>query len=140
MPSHYGLHAARLAPTRDPTESELRFFKANPQIGGYASFTDGFVVVNPFNTLTPQENEALIENESARIFMRRQQAARPSFQITPEQQQAFAQYPPFDPPADPGQSVRETIAARVLSGDPSAGELTPEQALFAQGLKQRMLK
>ena len=126
----------QLAPTRDPSKSELEWFRLNPHVGGYASFEDGHVVVNPFNTLTPEENEALIRNESARLFMRKHHQARPTFETTPQQRQM--NYPQYAAPAHPQQSLRETVAARAVSGDPSAGNITPEQASFVEELKARM--
>tara|TARA_R110000751_G_scaffold54853_1_gene117867 strand:+ start:528 stop:956 length:429 start_codon:yes stop_codon:yes gene_type:complete len=128
-----------IAPTRDPTASELRWFRENPGVGGYAA-PDDRVVVNPFNRLSPSENEALIRNESARIFMRRDYSARPtaeSFPLT-EAQRGFG-YPVSAPPGRPDDMLRRTMAARVLTGDPSAGETTPQQARFADELAARMM-
>ncbi len=128
--------APYLAPTRDPNPTELEWFRANPNIGGYAA-PDDMIVVNPYNRLTPRENEALIRNESARIFMRRNPSARPSFSLTEEQAQM--PYPAYDPPSRPEQSIRETVAGRMLSGDPSAGAVTDEQKLFLEELRARMM-
>lgn len=128
-----------IAPTRDPTASELAWFRQNPQVGGYAA-SDNRVVVNPFNRLSPVENEGLIRNESARIFMRLRHSARPtaeSFPLTAEQRQMA--YPPSPPPMRPEQALRETVAARVLTGDPSVGQATSEQRAFAAELEARML-
>lgn len=138
----------QLAPTRDPSKSELEWFRLNPHVGGYASFEDGHVVVNPFNTLTPEENEALIELESSRLFMHQQPSARPtreSFPLTEQQRQTFGpggrlQYRAHPAPADPEQSIRETIASRILVGDPSAGNITPEQTSFLEELRARMMR
>lgn len=128
------------APVRQPTESELQFFKRNPNVPAYAA-PDNKVVYNPFASLSAEEREALYQNESARIFMRLNDQARPSrenFKLTQQQQQM--QYPAAPIPQDPQQSLRETIAARMISGDPSAGATTPEQKRFAEELKLRMLK
>ena len=128
-----------IAPTRDPYPSEMEFFRQNPHIGGYAA-DDDRVVVNPYNRLSPVENEALIRNESARIFMRRNYSARPtaeSFPLT-EEQRGYA-YPVAQPPMLPEAALRETMAARVLTGDPGAGQTTPQQARFAEELAARMM-
>jgi hypothetical protein len=141
------LHQPPLAPTRDPYPSEVEWFRSNPTVGGYASFEDGHVVVNPFNQLTPEENQALIELESSRLFMHQQPSARPtreSFPLTEQQRQTFGpggtlQYRPHPAPADPEQSIRETIASRMLVGDPSAGTNTQAQEKFLEELRARML-
>jgi len=128
-----------IAPTRDPNSIEMEWFRQNPHIGGYAA-DDDRVVVNPYNRLSPVENEALIRNESARIFMRRNYSARPtaeSFPLT-EEQRGYA-YPVAQPPMLPEAALRETMAARVLTGDPSAGQTTPQQARFAEELAARMM-
>jgi len=128
------------APIRQPTESELQFFRRNPNVPAYAA-PDNKIVYNPFVSLSAEEREALYQNESARIFMRLNDQARPSresFKLTQQQQQT--QYPAAPIPQDPQQSLRETIAARALSGDPSAGAVTPEQQRFVDELKFRMLK
>ena len=128
-----------LAPTRDPSRSELEWFRANPGTGGYAA-ADGHVVVNPFNRLTPSENEALIRNESARIFMRDNASAQPtaqSFPLTPSQ--AATPYAESPPPMEPSAALRRSMAARVLTGDPSAGQPTAQQGRFAEELMARMM-
>lgn len=128
------------APIRQPTESELQFFRRNPNVPAYAA-PDNKIVYNPFVSLSAEDREALYQNESARIFMRLNDQARPnreSFKLTQQQQQT--QYPPGPIPQDPQQSLRETIAARALSNDPSAGAVTPEQQRFVEELKFRMLK
>ena len=97
------------------------------------------MVLNPFSTLSPEEKEAVYRNESARIFMRLDPSARPtreSFPLTTAQKNM--PYPAYDPPYDPQQSLRETIAARMLSGDPSAGDSTQEQRRFIDELGFRM--
>ena len=95
-----------LAPTRDPTAAEMRFFQKNPQVAGYAA-EDGHVVINPMRRMSPEEYESVVTNESARIFMRKDHSARPtreSFPLT--RQQAAMNYPAHPPPNDPQQSVR----------------------------------
>ena len=104
---------------RKPYQSELDYFKKNPNVGGMAT-EDGAYIMNPFSSLSQNEKEAVVLNEKARVFMR-SGAARPSFEITPEQRKKFRNYSKDD------QDIRETIAARILSGDPSAGKPTTEQ-------------
>jgi hypothetical protein len=69
-------------------------------------------------------------NESARVFMRRSGFC-PTFSLTAEQESYFANYGPMN-------SIRASIAARILSGDPSALEPTGEQLAFVQELRNRM--
>ena len=104
---------------RKPYQSELEYFKKNPSVGGMAT-EDGAYIMNPFSSLSQNEKEAVALNEKARAFMRNG-GPRPSFEITPEQKEKFRNYSKDD------QDIRETIAARILSGDPSAGQPTPQQ-------------
>ncbi len=129
-----------LAPTRGPTATEVAFFAKNPHVAGYAA-EDDHVVFNPGAQFTPEERMAVYQNESARIFMRRNYQARPSRENFPlTEQQRNLNYPQAPPPFDPQQSLRETVAARALSGDPSAGNVTPEQQRFVEELEFRMRK
>jgi hypothetical protein len=115
-------------PQRRPHLSESAFFWRSPHVAGMAA-EDNAVVMNPFSQLSDSEKQAVIMNEAARVFMRTHQ--RPSFPVTGEQQQQFGQY------GSP-QDIRETIAGRLLSGDPSAGQGTPEQLQFIQQLRTLM--
>jgi hypothetical protein len=56
----------------------------------------------------------------------------PRFALTPEQESAFAKY--SDNPVDRAS----TVAARILSGDPSALSPTPEQTAYVQQLRKFM--
>ena len=105
-------------PRRKPSASEQKFFKSRPDVAGMAS--EGAVVLNPYSTLSPQEKEAVAINESARIIMQQRPEYQPKFGITPQQEAQFSNY------GSP-QDVRDTIAARLISGDPSAGRPTFEQ-------------
>ena len=108
---------------RDPMPSELSFFKQNPHVGGYADFNGGGVVLNP----SPQpgvNTDSVYVNEAARLAMRGGGIQPPAFTLTPQQQQSlkgthYETAPPIN--------QMETIIGRILSGDPSAGDYTPEQ-------------
>tara|TARA_Y100000310_G_scaffold345703_1_gene468521 strand:+ start:10666 stop:11088 length:423 start_codon:yes stop_codon:yes gene_type:complete len=114
---------------RDASEDELRFFSDNPNVSGMAT-ADNRVILNPSTTLEAGELEAVKLNEAARVFMNREQLT-PDFELTPEQQEAFASYgSPID--------IRSTIAARILSGDPSALSPTSEQMKFVSRLSELM--
>jgi len=116
---------------REPYASEMEFFYKNPGTAGMAT-EDDRVIVNPYSNLSEIERNALILNETSRVFMHNMPSnERPSFLITPEQGNAFKNY-------GSEQNIRETIAARILSGDPSAGAATQEQMAFASSLAEKM--
>ena len=111
-------------PQRKPTASELAFFQARPEISGMA-VKDNAVVLNPQSRLTATELAAVLANERSRVLMRSGRSQRPPFDLTPAQQEAFSTY------GSP-QDMRETVAARVLSGDPSAGNITEQQRAWVE--------
>lgn len=113
---------------RQPFPSEAEFFRANPHVGGMAA-EDDRVVLNPFSSLSPAELRAVAMNEAARIAMRKHGA--PSFYLTPEQSARFGSY---GTPED----QRSTVAARILSGDPSAGQSTAQQDDYVRWLRDIM--
>jgi hypothetical protein len=115
---------------REPWPSELEFFRFRPDVAGMAA-EDDCVVLNPHSALSAAQREAVALNEAARVIMRRDPTLRPSFSLTPEQDAAFRDYGAF---AD----IRETVAARLLSRDPSALEPTEEQTLFVARLAEAM--
>ena len=117
---------------RDPFESESSYFKANPNVAGMAA-EDDRIVMNPFSPLKPQEKDAVRMNEAARVHMRR--GGAPDFELTPEQSDFLGTTTYKD--ADEA-ARRSTIAARLLSGDPSAGKATPQQMDFVRALRERM--
>lgn len=116
-------------PHREPWPEEEKFFRSHPDVAGMAAEDDA-VVLNPFASLTPQQQDAVLLNEAARVFMRLH-GPRPSFEITTEQATRFASYGSL-------QDIRETIAARILSEDQSAGVPTQEQSDFAGNLRRHM--
>jgi hypothetical protein len=116
-------------PLRDklyPGEDE--YFKANPNVGGMAA-EDNTVIINPYSKLTDEQKEGIRINETARLAMRNGYR-RPDFELTPEQQEAFKNY------STDIQDQKETIIGRILSGDTSAGNVTPEQKKYAEQLKK----
>ena len=116
------------APVREPHRGESDYFRGNPSVAGMAT-EDGAVTLNPFINLTGENRQSVIDNETARVFMR---GFKPSFALTDEQRSAFAAYSKDE------QDVRDTIAARIFSGDPSAGTPTPEQLKFVEELRKAM--
>lgn len=117
---------------REPYESELEYFKANPHVAGMAA-EDDKIILNPYSTLKPQEKESVKLNEAARVHMRRGLMEAPRYALTPEQEKAFAKYGTGNI-----DDIRQTLAARILSGDPSALTPTPEQLDYVKRLRQFM--
>ena len=111
---------------RDPFESELKFFKSRPEVAGMAT-EDNKIILNPYSKLSKEEQQAVANNEAMRLFMKVAKIA-PEFELTPEQAGFFkgTEYEK-DPIA-----ARQTILARILSGDPSAKTATEEQQKAAQ--------
>lgn len=107
-------------PMRSPSESEMAFFERSG-IPGYAA-EDMAVVLNPNSRLSPDERASVAQNEASRLWMRENQF-QPSFTPSPEQRASFAGTPYEKNP----NAMLETLLARLLSGDPSAG--VPSQAM-----------
>ena len=101
-------------PMRDPYDSEAEYFRRAPHVAGMAA-EDGRIVMNPNMAARPRsEYDAVARNEALRILFRSGRAPRPKYELTPEQSARFGAYS-----ADP-QDIRETLAARWMTGDPSA--------------------
>jgi hypothetical protein len=110
---------------REPNQEEVLWFKENPSITGYAS-DDGCIVVNPYNTLNNDEIEWVCINEALRLFMR-DQKIKPRIRLTKKQIKFFIGT------AYEGNLVeaKQTIVARIITGDPSAQDITPTQRMAA---------
>jgi hypothetical protein len=114
---------------REPWPGELAFFRSRPDVAGLAA-EDDCVVLNPYSNLNDDQKSAVALNEAVRIVMRRDGLC-PDFDLTITQKSAFASYGPID-------AIRATIVARIVSGDPSACEPTPEQVEFAKMVARKM--
>ena len=113
------------APVRQPFASENEFFRNNKNVGGYAA-EDGKVVVNPYTALNGKERNAIKANETIRQALRSMpEDKRPSFDLTKEQQNSLGVY------SDNLRDVQDTILARILTGDPSAGKISPYERVAA---------
>jgi len=117
-------------PLRNPWPAEKKFFRTRLDVAGLAA-EDGAVVLSPYTALSDKQKRIVAQNEAARVFMMQNQKLRPTFRLTKRQKESFAAYGPL-------QAVRETIAARILSGDPSALKPTSQQLLFVKKLKRAM--
>ena len=114
----------------DLYDGERNYFMQNPGTAGMAA-EDGRVILNPYSSNTLDEQGAVVDNEMARLLMR-EQNIEPPFALTQEQDAYFSQ----TPYAANNLAARRSLAARVMTGDPSAGEATPEQKAFAERLRQ----
>ena len=117
---------------RNPQEDELDYFKKNPTVTGMAT-DDNRIILNPFSKLTDREKELVALNEAARIKMRTDAKLAPNFELTPEQSE-FLNSNTYKQASDADRKA--TIAARILTGDPSAGTPTEEQTQFVDKLRQ----
>jgi len=111
---------------------EENYFRQHPEVGGMAA-QDNNVILNPYSTLSDQEKEAVYRNEAARLYMRAR--GTPQFELTPDQARfldsnTYANASPDD--------RRATIIARALSGDPSAGQLSPEQQRAVEEMRGQL--
>lgn len=95
------------------------FFRGNPHVSGMAAESND-VILNPYSP--PNVNrDAVARNEAFRLMLR-EHGPTPDFSLSDSQRQAFqgTAYGNNDP------ALRDTIAARIYSGDPSAAA-TPDQ-------------
>jgi hypothetical protein len=118
---------------RNPYDSELEYFKKNPNVAGMAA-DDNKVILNPFANRKPEEYQSVAINESSRILMRQPKYA-PRFDLT-DQQKSFLDSTSYR--NAPDEDRKATIAARILSKDPSAGIPSNEQTLFANELRRAL--
>ena len=129
--SFSGLPRGLLSSVRDATPSEMSFFSANPTVSGMAS-EDNRVVMNQASNLTPREKQSVALNEYARILMRSNPALVPSFSLTKKQNE-YLDTTLYRGASDSDRAA--TLAARLVSGDPSAGQPTLEQMQFIEMLR-----
>lgn len=115
---------------REPYKGELDYFKKNPNVAGMAT-EDNKVILNPYSKLSEKEKQSVIVNETARIKMRSKEF-EPTFELTKEQIK-YLDSTSYKDASD--KDRKATIAARILSGDPSAGKPTAEQLKFVETLK-----
>jgi hypothetical protein len=110
---------------------EEQYFRNNPHVAGMAA-EDNQIVMNPYSRLSKGELDAVMQNEAARVHMRTGTVAPPRFALSPEQENAFKSY--SNDPIDRAS----TIAARILSNDPSALAPTAEQLEYVNQLRRAM--
>jgi hypothetical protein len=116
---------------RKPFAGEDKFFKGRPEVGGMAA-EDGKIILNPYSSLKEEEKMQVAKNEAIRLWMRDNKTEIP-FNITKEQSKAFSGTEYGNNP----QALKETIVARVLTGDQSS-MATPEQQSFANKIMEKI--
>lgn len=111
---------------RKPFPSEDQFFKKRTEVAGMAA-EDGKIVLNPYSPLSDQQKSAVAKNEAIRLWMRDNKPDLP-FDVTPDQARAFqgTEY------AGNPQALKETIVARILTGDASAMANKQQEAVANQ--------
>jgi hypothetical protein len=121
---------------RTPQESELEYFKSNPTVSGMAA-EDDKIILNPYSKLSKKEQDAVALNEYGRIVMRTNPQFAPNFVLSDEQIKFLDSNTYKDAPE---QDRMATIAARLLSNDPSAGTPTIDQLKFVNKLQEYINK
>jgi hypothetical protein len=133
-------------PIVEPDEELLQWFKQNPETTGMQwgvgknespKDTPRSIVLNPFSKLNEDQKMEVAKNEAIRHFIDEKNII-PKFNLTPEQEKAFAgtQYGKI---ADK-TPLKQSILARILTGDESVGTITPMQKRWADWLKTQLPK
>lgn len=117
---------------REPFDSERDFFSKNKGVGGMAS-QDNRVVLNPFSKLNPEEMRSIVQNETYRVNVRTGKMPRFKGSLTPEQM-SFLNNTEYYSGASEEDRI-DTIMARLISGDPSAGQPSSEQLDYIRSLR-----
>lgn len=112
-------------------KGEDEYFKKNPHVGGMAA-EDDRVIINPYSSLSPEEKQAVAQNEYLRIKMRQKKIV-PNIELTEEQMKAFkgTEYEKDQ------NALKQTITTRILTGDPSA-KATKEQIAEAKRILEQL--
>lgn len=118
-------------PERKPYPSEYTHFLNNPKVAGMAT-EDNKIIINPYSKLSDAEKNGVRTNESARLFMRKNKIPL-DFELTEKQRKVFSKYSQNE------DDIKATIVGRILSGDKSAIDPTPEQHEYASNIKMKML-
>jgi hypothetical protein len=112
---------------RPPYPGEDEFFWLHPTVAGMAG-EDGQVTLNPHSSLSDAEKMGVARNEAIRLHQR-EHGLDYSFPLTDSQAQSLMGSAYENDPA----AARQTVVARIMSGDPSAGKPTFDQRMAAMG-------
>jgi hypothetical protein len=107
---------------------EDKFFKERPEVAGMAA-EDGSVILNPYSSLSKKELSAVAQNEALRLKMR-DDDFDPNFDLTKDQLKFFKGTEYEKNP----KAMRQTILARIYSGDPSAMATEDQRAALKKYL------
>jgi len=127
-------------PVVQPDPDTNKWFKANPNVSGMAmgaGLNDTSpndprtVMVNPYSGLSEEGKKGLILNERLRHYMA-ESDYEPEFEPTPAQIKFF-EGEEYGKPEN-RKYLKQTLVARILTGDESAGDVTPEQVSAAEKL------
>ena len=99
---------------------EDEFFLNRPEVAGMAA-EDNTIILNPYSPLSKKQMQSVAQNEAFRLKMRKEDFT-PNINITDEQRAFFKGTEYENNP----KAMRQTIFARIYSGDSSA-MATPEQ-------------
>ena len=117
---------------------EDAYFKKNPNVGGMAA-EDNRVIINPYSSLSNEEKNAIRTNETARLYMRNSESnERPNMRLRRSQKKSFSTVNNGSAYSEDPQDIKETIVARIISGDKSAGKTTVRQRKYAEKLKRKI--
>lgn len=119
---------------RRSTRHEADWFARASDIPSYAS-SDGYIVFNPHLKLTKRVRRSLYLNEYTRLLFRKL-ALTPDITLRESQVRRF-QHTPY---AKNKKALRETIIARLVANDPSAGNATEFQRGYARCMQQLLAK
>jgi hypothetical protein len=123
---------------REPYPSELKFLKDRPDVGGMATEDNRFII-NPYSPLSDEQKNAVRLNETSRLWMRNSdESERPNMRLRRSQKKAFNTMQNGRPYSQNPQDIKETIIARIISGDASAGKTTRKQRKYAERLKSKI--
>ena len=118
--------------------SEDKFFEENTHVGGMAA-EDNKVIINPWSPLSDEQKDYVRINETSRLWMRNmEESERPHMRIRRSQKKLFSTIQNGKPYSDDPQDIRETIIARVITGDASAGKITRKQRKYAERLQSKI--
>jgi hypothetical protein len=118
-------------PVRKPYQQENDYFRTNPHVSGMAT-EDNFITMNPYSKLSQQQKQSVMMNEATRLYLRTNKIPL-NFQLTEQQKKQFSGYS-----KDPND-IRSTIIGRIVSGDTSALDITPEQQAMAEEIKNGLV-
>ena len=119
---------------RNPFPGEMDYFKNNAHVAGMAA-EDGKITLNPYSMLNVEQRASVAKNEAIRLWMK-DNDFEPKFNVTPAQLNLFKGSDYSKP--ENVLHLKHTLISRYLTGDPSAGELTPLQKHWAEILRSKL--